>query len=63
MELYTDLSTLSTKNEVEKMVYIVFSENRCFVDSDKIEERKKNSTQGLDRKAFCILRMLTEYSE
>ena len=39
-ELYTDLSTLSTKNAVEKMVYIVFSANGRFVDYDKIGEMR-----------------------
>ena len=38
--LSTDLSTLSTEKAVEKMVYIVFSENERFVDYDKIGEMK-----------------------
>lgn len=31
-ELYTDLSTLSTKKASKRMVYIVYETNGCFVD-------------------------------
>ena len=63
MDLYTDLSTLSTKKSVERLVYIGFFKNRRFVKSDKIEDREKKFSEGVDRRTDRVLSTKTEYFE
>ncbi len=49
MDLYTDLSTLSTKKAFKKLVYIDFSGNRRFVDYDVFRKSKKKIRKWVDK--------------